>query len=274
MKKEAVIRDEFIRKRMERQIRIRKRRLIIFFIFFTVLMLCVGITLSLTVFFPIEKINVSGSKIYTAEEIIQYSGIDIGDNIFTVSKKNAENSLKSAKPYVESIEIKRDLPGTLNITVKDAVEFACYNIGGRYYTVSDSGWVLNETLEPPENLVEIVTDSAKCKAGSEITFSDEKIKEIIDEISAELEAEKLTVNKIDVTDTVSISLKIEGRFDVDLGTSNNMTEKIRHLAGMVEYLDPEKTGSINLSIWTSDRPEAAFVESKTTSSGQENGTNE
>ena len=270
MKKEQVIRDEFIRKRIERQKRIRKKRLTIFFIFFFILMICVGITLSLTVFFPIKKIVVSGSKIYSAEEIIQYSGIDVGDNIFTVSGKNAEKALKEAKPYVESVEIKRDLPGTLKIIVKDAEEFACYNVKGRYYTVSSSGWVLKETAEPPRNVVEIVTDAATCKPGSEITFSKDKPKKIIDEIFSELKKEKLNPNKIDVTDTISIVLRVENRFDVDFGNSNNIKEKIQHLSKVIEKLDKGKTGHINLTFWTSSQPDSAFVEYENTPTDSEN----
>lgn len=261
-KKEVEIRDEFIRKRMERQKKIRKRRLITSFVFFIVLMICVGITLSLTVFFPIENIKANGSKIYSSEDIIKLCGIQKGDNLFVLSRSRIENSLKSTLPYIESVEIKRELPDTVKLTVKDAREFACYNVKNRYYTVSDSGWVLKETAELPENLTEIVIDGVKCKVGSQTIFSKERPKEIVDELLLELETEKLSVNRIDVSDTVEISVKIEGRFEVYLGTSNNLKEKIRHLRGMVEHIDASKTGAIDLSMWTSSNPEGTFVASK------------
>ncbi len=254
--------DEFIRKRMERQRRIRKRRLIIFFIFFIIMMFCVGITLSLTVFFPIENISASGSKIYTNEEIVKFSGIKTGDNLFTVSKKEAQENLKSTLPYVESLEIKRELPGTLKIKVKDAEEFACYNVKGRYYIVSSSGWVLKEKAKKPKNLTEIVLSGVKCKVGSEIEFSEDSPTEIIQEVISALKEEGLNANKIDVSDKVSISVKVENRFEVILGTSNNIVEKIRHLSGMVEKIAPTKKGKINLSMWTSSNTEGTFTESK------------
>lgn len=259
MKKEAVIRDEFIRKRMERQRRIRKRRLTIFFIFFIIMMISVTITLSLTVFFPIEKITVKGSKIYSSEEIIRYCGINNGDNLFTVSQDNAEQSLKKALPYVENLEISRELPGTLNLTVKDATEFACYNVKGRYFTVSSSGWVLKETAKKPKNLNEIVTDTVKCKVGSGISFEDERIKEIIDEVTKELNAVNIKINQINVKEKISIYVNVEDRFKVFLGTSNNIKEKIRHLSGMIKEIPKTKSGEINLSMWTSAKPEGTFI---------------
>lgn len=262
LKKKAVIQDEFIRKRKERQRRIRKRRLIAFFCFFFVLMVCVGITLSLTVFFPIEKINITGSKIYTSEEIEKYSGIEIGDNLFTASKKDAEKSLKVKLPYIDSIKIKREIPGTIKIIVKDADEFACYNISGRYFTVSKTGWVLKETEELPENLTEIITSKTKCSVGSQAVFSDEGQKEILNEVMSVLSANKINPQKIDVSDKKAIKISVENRFDVNLGTVNNIDEKIRHLLGMIDKIDGEKSGEINLSIWTSSKPEGTFIQKK------------
>lgn len=262
LKKKTVTQDEFIRKRMARQRKIRKRRMVTFFCFFIFVMICVGITLSLTVFFPINSISVKGSKIYSASDIVKHSGIQKGDNLFTVSRSGAEQLLKQTLPYVESLELERQLPDKLILKVKDAEEFACYNVKGRYYTVSRSGWVLKENPEKPENLIEIIAKEAKCKVGSEIVFKDERPLNIIDKILAAVEEEKLQLDTVDVTEKISIKIKVEGRFDVTLGNSNNLPEKIRHLAGMIEYISPEKEGSINLSMWTSSNTEGTFTEKK------------
>lgn len=225
-------------------------------------MICVGITLSLTVFFPIEKITVKGSNFYSAEDIIKHSGIKKGDNLFTASRSDAEEMLKKTLPYIESLEIERTLPGTINLKVKDAEEFACYNIKGRLYTVSSSGWVLKENVERPENLVEIITKDAKCKVGNEIVFKDDRPLQIINEVLSAIDKEKLKLDMIDVTEKISIKINVEERFQVLLGTSNNISEKIRHLAGMIEYIAPEKEGNINLSMWTSSNTEGTFTEKK------------
>lgn len=270
MKKETVVRDEFIRKRIERQKRIRKRRLTVFFIFFIVMLISVAVTLSLTVFFPIEKITVKGSNIYGSEEIIKYSGIEKGENLFMVSRADAEKALKKTLPYVESIEIEREFPDTLSLTVKDATEFACYNVKGRFYIVSSSGWVLKETAEKPENLTEIITDTVGCKVGSEIVFSADTNKELIDEITREFEAVKLKVNSINVKEKISIYVNVEDRFEVFLGTPNNIKEKIRHLGGMIKEIPKNKKGEINLSMWTSDKPEGTFIADEKATKNEKN----
>ena len=85
--------DEFIKKRIERQKKIRKRRLTAFFAIFIIMLLCVGAVLSFTVFFPIESISIKGSEIYTAEEILKASNITKGDNLFAINRAKTENTM-------------------------------------------------------------------------------------------------------------------------------------------------------------------------------------
>lgn len=255
--------DEFLRKRMERQRRLRKRRLIVFFIFFIALLLCVGVVLTLTVFFPIEKINISGSKVYTAEQIEKASSIDLGDNLFLFSKKQILFELKEKLPFIESVKIKRTLPDTLNIKVTDAEEFMTYSYKNKYYTVSESGWVLSELDEPASNLPVIKGVKVDCKVGTEINYNDSKQKELIDIITKTLSKEKIKVDYVDISDKVNLSLGVEGRFTVELGTSNDLEEKILHLASMIKNSDGQKQGKINLSMWTSNNKEGTFVPENT-----------
>lgn len=258
MKKEAP-RDEYLRKRAERQRKIRKRRITAFFVFFIIMLLCVGVVLSLTVFFPIEKLTASGSKIYSAEEILKSSNINNGDNLFAVSQSKTEKTLKAKLPFVESVTFEREIPNTLKIKVKDAVEFACYKVKDIYYTVSSSGWVLEKSLEAPENLLNVNALGVNCKVGSEVAFEDESQKEMIRQITTALKEENINGNVIDITNLVEITLRVENRFDVNLGTANNLNEKVRHLAGMIGEISKEKTGKINLSMWTSDNTRGTFT---------------
>ena len=255
--KREVVRDEFIKKRMERQRKIRKRRLIVFFIIFIILLLCTGVALSLTVFFPIEKVTVTGSKIYSAEEILKASKISKGDNLFVVNEDKTQIAIKKKLPFIESISFKREIPDTLKITVKDAVEFACYKVGEKYYTVSSTGWVLEENTEMPENLLNIVCD-VRCKVGSEIVFEDATQKELVNSITTAFKEKNINVSLIDVSDS-SIMLKVENRFEVNLGNANYVNEKINHLEGMLKKIPSEKRGKINLSMWTNDNTKGTFI---------------
>lgn len=256
--KREVPRDEFIRKRQERQKKIRKRRIRAFFILFMLMALCVGAVLCLTVFFPIEKVVIKGSKMYSVDEIFENSKIESGDNLFLVSRSKTEQNLKSKLPYIESITFKRELPGTLNITVKDATEFAVYEVKEQYYTVSRSGWVMKKSSEKPENLTCIKGNEIVCKVGSQIVYEDPAQKELIETIWESLKDAKISADLIDTTGKINITLGVEGRFTVDLGNSSFIEEKIKHLAGMIKEMPEDNKGKIDLSMWTNDNSRGSF----------------
>ena len=144
------------------------------------------------------------------------------------------------------------------MNVTDAEEFAAYNKGELYYTVSEGGWILKKDLQPPEDIYVVMGVDIKCKVGTQIIFNDEEQENLVKEISQYLSANKLHIDYIDVTDKLSIYVGIEDRFTVELGTSNYTKEKINHLAGMVEKIPEENGGKINLSMWTTDNTQGTF----------------
>ena len=249
--------DEFLKKRKARQRRIRKRRMIIGFSLFLILLAVVGIILSLTVLFPIKNITAKGSERYTAEQIISSSGIKLGDNLFVSSVKT--DALREKLPYIQRVKIKRTLPDSIAITVKDAVPYACHFTEGKYYTVSREGYVLEITEEKPESLLEIRSDGVKYTLGKAVSFSSEKSAELITEIGEFAEEYGVSLNCIDVTDELNITLKAEKRFIVSFGTSNYLENKFAHLSGMIKNIEETKTGKINLSMWTESNTEGTFV---------------
>ena len=254
--------DEFIRRRKERQRRIRKRRLFISLIFFIVALIATGVILTFTVFFPVEEITIEGSNKYTAEQIEAASGIDIGDNIFVISKRGTLKQLKNKLPYIENIKIKRNLSGKLKITVTNAKEYVSFKCDDGYYTVSENDWVLKKTKKAPKNVCTVYGADVTCKVGQSTVYNSKNLKELYRKITDELAANDLKINSIDVRNTVAINLKIEDRFEVSLGNANFLKEKIKHLSRMNSEIDPKKQGNINLNMWTNTKQEGTFVEKK------------
>ncbi len=258
MKKDATVSAKQ-REALRRKKR-RKRKLKAFFVVFTIMCLCIGTVLSFTVLFPIKKINITGSKTYSEEEILKACDVKVGDQLLAVNEEKTLSALKKRLPYIKSIVFDKDLSGILNISVKDAKDYACYIVNDRYYNVSKDGWVLSEAVEPDNGVFTVKAEEVKCTVGEEISFGDQVQKELVDRIAAALRAEEIEINGIDVTNTVSLTAYVEGKFEVNLGTSNNIEEKIAQLRVMIKKLGDKKSGIITLSMWTSADPEGTFKE--------------
>lgn len=254
------IHEDYKRRREERRKRIRRRRILIGFFVFLILSMITFAVLSLTVLFPVREITATGSKIYSAEQIIKAAGITTENNIFTFSAGNATDKLQKQLPFIEDVNIERNLPGTVSIKVTDAKEYVCYPVGGEYYTVSRKGRVLKKYSESPEGIFKIRCNSAVCELGEDISFSDEKTKNTVATMLDSFEAKGIKVDEIDITDPLNLNARVEGRFDVNFGTSGSLEKKIAHLSGMIKDIAPNRTGRINLSMWSVEKTEGTFKE--------------
>lgn len=262
MKQEPIY-DEFLEKRKARQRKAKKKRAIISFIFLSLVLVITAVILCLTVFFPINSISASGSNIYTADEIIAQSGIKAGDNIFTFGEKQATANLKKNLPFIEKVDFVRNLPDGLLIKVSDAKAYFCYKQGESYYNVSKSGWVLERVSEKSEDVFEVKLSGAECKVGEMIALKDENSREILENLITLLEENSFKVDSVDVTNVISLKAEIEGRFTVNFGTENDLESKVRHLKKTCDTLGNDVSGSINLSVWNDQKPEAYFVKNNT-----------
>lgn len=79
----------------------------------------VALTMGATVFFQVETVAVTGNSRYSQEEIIKATGIQTGDNLFCMNKYQIAHQVLQGLPYVEELTIRRALPSTIVITVKE-----------------------------------------------------------------------------------------------------------------------------------------------------------
>ena len=93
--RQQLSRDEM--RRRSRLIKMKKRRIkkLIALILGIIIIIAVAVTLSLTVFFRIDNVAVTGDEIYNNEDVIAASQINIGDNMFMTSKKKTASGITS-----------------------------------------------------------------------------------------------------------------------------------------------------------------------------------
>lgn len=246
-------------RRKERQRKIRRRRLKIAFVFFLIIALITLAIMCFTVFFPIKRISVSGSEIYSKNEIIKASKLTTDDNFFLASEDEIQENIRKSLPYVDTVKLKRVLPDAVILTVTDAREYAYFTADGKYYILSESGYVLKEQTEAPQNVFEIVSSGITGDVGEKAIYNNSAEQEIVNTLINCLSKKEINIDKIDVSNILQINLEVEGRFCVVLGTTEYTEQKIAHLSSMIESI-PDRKGTINLSMWTPTNSQGSFVE--------------
>lgn len=242
---------EIQKRRKAKKAKRRKAALKRFLVLLCVVAVITLAVLSLTVFFPIGKITVDSKDcIYTSEEIIKASGIKKGENLW-MSGLDAEENIPIKLPFIANAEVKRKFPSS--IVIKTTPAKAVYNImvENEHYVCDSEYKVLKITQESDASLMLISgIDINKTKVGNNISFTDAKKQELLEKLFGLLTDKNIKVNSVDVTELMEMKIRVENRFNVELGSSANIDLKVAHLAGMLNKVDKDVVGSIDLTEYT------------------------
>jgi cell division protein FtsQ len=131
----------------------KKRKKSHFFLnFFIVLLLLAGLGWFLSSdFFAIDKVSVLHNNNYTKEEIIDMSGIKMGQNIFWfyINKGDVQDAMEGDS-YIDTVKVGIKLPGTVKLDVDERAEVAAVPLDNKYILIDNEGYVLRTTDKEPK----------------------------------------------------------------------------------------------------------------------------
>ena len=105
----------------------------------SVLLAAAAVIVACVVFFRVNTIEVVGNVRYTAEEIIEASGIKMGDNLITLAGGRVSAAIRAQLPYVEGVTLQRAYPDGLVIRVTERVAAASVDSAEGRWLISAQG---------------------------------------------------------------------------------------------------------------------------------------
>ena len=152
-KKSAPKKKKYKNKQEEERAKKKKKRILKLVKWLTILGILAGtiIFFLLSPLFNILEIKVVGNQKITSEKIINMSGIIINENAFKIDTKQAIINILQ-EPYIEKVEIKRVLPSTIEIQVKERQATFMLEFANGYVYINNQGYMLEiseEKLEIP-----------------------------------------------------------------------------------------------------------------------------
>ena len=214
--------------------------------------ICGAIAVALALFFKVDTITVTGNSRYTANQIIEASGIETGDNMFFLNKYHASERITAALPYVETVQFRRTLPDTLSIVVTECTSPAAVIQDGQAYLLCDKGIIVDQ-MSPaaakklPQveglTLIDPVVGSEAATADDQ-TLALEQLLELLQALDDRALAGD--VQSIDLTDPSQITLRYLDRFDVCFPRSTDYGYKLDYLLAVVEKLEVNEKGTVNM----------------------------
>lgn len=187
----------------------------------------VGTVLSLTVFFHIDTISISGNEIYSKDEILAQCPIETGENLFLSDTKNAKEMLEQNLPYIYNAEITRKLPYTIQIKITEATPQYSIKQDKTYILLDDNFKVLENNAEKAQGILISKAEINSAQPGSEIVFKDSEIGECLKQLATVVGDNDFT----EITSIYSNSIRdnyvvYENRIEFKLGTCDDLENKI------------------------------------------------
>ncbi|MFD1038075.1 cell division protein FtsQ/DivIB [Virgibacillus byunsanensis] len=238
-KKKIVSIEERIPKLKQARKKKANRRLIFYLsIFFLLLSIIVYLQSPLS---NIKTIAVNGNSFVTTDEVIEVSNLTMDTNIWTINKKEIQQSI-SKNPVVESVEVIRKLPWTVEIQLTEYERVGYIKNQGSYYPILGNGVTLSS----------FKLDSMNGDAPLILDFTDE---DYLNEMTNELK--KLPDSILNLISEIYWSPTDENRNKILLymndgfvvnGTIRNFAEKMQVYPSIVSQLEAERKGIVHIGV--------------------------
>lgn len=202
------------------------------------LLFLIGVLMTLLLkhpYFNIKDISVKNNKNISISNVIETSKLSKGNNIFYIDLDSAKKNLLK-NPYILEAQIKRKLPSTLVVTIKEREAVFYGNKGNKYFVLDRNGAVLEERQDI--NNMKLVKlqgfDESKSKLGQPIVVDDERKIETARELSALLGSKKdnYGISTVDIGDITNIKVYYNN-ICIKLGNNQSLDEKLNKAFNIV-----------------------------------------
>lgn len=231
--------DDKIRKR-RRSVRWERSRGRRTALFLAALLLCSAVAflwLRSTDVFAVKRVTATGTDRITEQRLTEITAPIMGQSLLSLSTTEVEEALEGL-PYVESVDIARAFPNTLEIKVVEYRPVArVVDGGGRTWLVSDGGVALeDEDSAALPGLPVIVPDTpVTVSAGESLSASIVKVLPLAERLQDGELADRLPdISKIRISFAGCASLMLEEGGELRLGAPDGLDQKLQVALDVVE----------------------------------------
>lgn len=217
-----------------------------------IIVVSIGVFLSLTSFFHIDDITVTGNERYSVEEILNQCTIKTGENLFMADTEAAKEQIEFNLPYIYNAEIKRKLPYTIEITVTETEPvYSIKNKDKTYILLDDRFKVLEDAAEKSSGINISKAEIKSAVLGKTIEFKDENVGKCLSDMAKVIRDNKFTEITSIYSNNINDNYAVyDNRITFKLGSCKDIENKIFKGMASCEKLDetsPNVTGTMDIS---------------------------
>ena len=262
-----------------------------------------AMVLSLSLFFKVKvdhkdpgakkavtTITVSGNQKYSAEAIIDASGIQNGDSLLSINSASISGKIITGLPYVKSVRVGIKLPDTVNIEIEEldivyAIADGDTDQDDQWWLITSGGKLVERTnasgASAHTKLLGVTVTGGESGMQA-VALEDTPDTTIPDDIGEETVPQPVTISaadmldvaltilqyleqndilgqmvSVDVSDISDIEMWYGNRFLIRLGDSSELSYKVSLAVAAVGQLKDHDRGTLDVSFY--NRPEVVYT---------------
>ncbi len=217
---------------------------ILYYLLAGVVVVIVFIVLANTLLFNCSSFETEGSIRYTGEELIEKSGIKQGDNLLHIDTKKAEDAIVSSLAYIDTAKVSKVFPTKIKITVVEAEKWYCIEQDGMTAAISRGGKIVEHASAGG---LPVITgfEAQTIEVGQMLQSEVHEKNAIPAELLNAAEAAGIDrINSIDITDRFDISILVDNRMTLLLGSAADAGAKLNAAKTVMGDIAPTEKVSI------------------------------
>ncbi len=236
---------------------VRVKKIKTAFINCAAILFAVGIlfTLVYKVFFVANNIYIEGNSVYTEEQIKGACGLDVRENLFSFSSREAAERIYFYCPRIKNAAFERQVPDKVFIDVEEELPVYYSDIHGELFTLSATLRILERTdtdAASEAGLIKLkLQDVSYAVSGSAIKLVSSRAQRYLENTARLVEKSPLKdkLTAIDMTDDFETVMVALDRYRLDFGSQDDLGVKMKLAEAILEdsIFNPENKAIIDLT---------------------------
>lgn len=190
-----------------------------------------------TSYLDIREIRVEGNTKLSSQDIIEASGLVVGENILRAKIGDGEEAI-TQMPYIEIAEVGRKFPGTVNIQVQERSPYMQFGYNYSFALVDSEGVLLEYSIRKNSEIPLAEGFGWEgLKAGEDLngTPVGEKLKDFFND--QEIRDIVLNFREIEYDEENNIKINLFSGVTVEFGPLHNVKYKLKVLQEIIEDVE-------------------------------------
>lgn len=211
-----------------------------------------------TEFLAVTAIEVEEDTRYTPEQIIEASGLFVGESLLVVNKVEAHNAILAALPYLEYVDVSNSAFSTIRIAVRETKVLGAVQTENGYVVLGDNNHALEHLTEEelPTDMLRIYGAETVGETVGETLLAARDM-QMCRTLTTAAETYKLeNMSRINLTAKTNVRIRWKEQIEVVLGNESNFPAQIKALTGILPTLLANNgegaTGRLDMTFYADD----------------------